>query len=102
MADPMLDRDPDQIGCSRKAELILHMAAIVRHGFVAEADCSGDLQHAVAFAKEPENFEIAARQILEGMRQRGQSGRPDGEQGEFLRNLRLDVVTPSGDTEDGA
>jgi hypothetical protein len=34
----MLDRDPDQIGGSRKAKLVLHLSAIVRHGFVAKAD----------------------------------------------------------------
>ena len=64
----MFDRDPDQIGGSREAELVLHMAAIIRHGLVAEADRIGDLQQTVAFAKEPENFEIAARQLPEGMR----------------------------------
>ena len=63
----MLDRDPDQVGSSRKAELVLYVAAIIRHGLVAEADRIGDLQQAVAFAEEPENLQVAARQILEGV-----------------------------------
>ena len=62
--DLMLDFDPDQIGGSGKAKLVLHFSAIVRHGFVAETDRIGDLQHAVAFAEELENLQIAGRQIL--------------------------------------
>jgi|GEM_PF-5934849 len=65
-----------------------------------EADRNGDLQQGVAFAKKPENLEIAACQVVEGMRQGRTAGRPDGEQGEFLRNLRFDVVVPGGDAED--
>lgn len=75
----MLDRDPDQVSGSGKAELVLDMAAIVRHRLVTEADRFGDPQQAVAFAEKPENFEIAARQILERMRQKGPTGRPDAE-----------------------
>jgi hypothetical protein len=92
----VLDRDPDQIGSSRKAELVLYVAAIIRHGLVAEADRIGDLQQAVAFAEEPENLQVAARQILEGVRQGGTAGRPDGEQGKFLRDIGLYVFVPRG------
>jgi hypothetical protein len=99
--NPMLDRDPDQVGGTREAEFILHLAAIIRYRLVAETDRPGNLQHAVAFAEEPENFEIATRQILKGMRQRRPAGRLDGEQGEFLSDLGLDVVVPRGDAEDG-
>jgi hypothetical protein len=56
----VLDRDPDQIGSSRKAKLALYLGAIVRHSLVANANCIGDLHQAIAFAEEPENFEIAA------------------------------------------
>ena len=72
--DLILDRDPDQIGGSCEAELVLHVAAIIRHGLVAEADRIGDLQQAVAFAKKLENLEIAACQVVEGM-DGGTSGR---------------------------
>ena len=64
----MLDRDPDQIGSSRKAELVLYVGAIICHGFVAEADRTSDLAQGKAFPEELENLKIAARQILEGMR----------------------------------
>jgi hypothetical protein len=52
----------------REAELVLHVAAIIRHGLVAEANRIGDLQQAVTFAEKPENLEIAACQVVEGMR----------------------------------
>ena len=64
----MLDRDPDQIGSSRKAELVLYVGAIICHGFVAEADRTSDLAQGKAFPEELENLKIAARQIFEGMR----------------------------------
>ena len=31
----------------------------------------------------------------------GSSGRPDGEQGEFLRDIGLDIFVPRGDVDDG-
>ena len=97
----MLDRNPDQIGGSGKAELVLHLAAIIRHGFVAEANRVGDLRQAVAFAKQPEDLKIAARPLREGIQQGGPARCPDGEQRQFLRNPRFDVLLPGGDTEDG-
>jgi hypothetical protein len=88
----MLDRYTDHVGSSRKAKFILNTGAIICDGFVAQANCIGDLHQAVAFAEEPENLQVAVRQVIEGMQRRGLARGADREQGKFLGDFWLDII----------
>jgi hypothetical protein len=55
----VLNGDADQIGGALRPQLGFDLAAVVRSGLVADAECVGDLAEAAALRQQPQDFEIA-------------------------------------------
>src|ERR1700746_2970037 len=54
----VLNGDADQIGGALRPQLGFDLAAVVRSGLVADAECGGDLAEAAALRQQPQDFEI--------------------------------------------
>src|SRR5207248_3643470 len=92
----VLNGDADQIGGARGLQLGFDLAAVVRSGLIADAECVGDLGEVAALRQQTQDFEIARGEIVERVR-----WGLDPREHESLGNLVFDKGATAGDASDG-
>src|SRR2546423_13289485 len=91
----VLNGDADQIGGARGSQLGFDLAAVVRSGLVADAECVGYLDEVAALRQQTQDFEIARGEVFEGVG-RGSHVREN----KLFGNLVFDIGATAGDASD--